>query len=99
MSAGNSRSGDAGDREVLERAQRLDAVQRLVGHLALAEQVVLDAGALAAEAERASAADERRVGGGEALRDRARRAPDERRVERRASRLIIVLRRAPCVST
>ena len=43
MSDGNSRSGDAGDREVLERAQRLHAVQRLVGHLALAEQVVLDA--------------------------------------------------------
>ena len=73
----------AGDREVLERAQRLHAVERVVGHLALAEQVVLDARARAAEAERASAAHQRRVDGGEPLRDRARRAADERRVERR----------------
>ena len=83
ISAGNSRSGDAGDRKILERAQRLHAVQRVVRHVALAEQVVLGARARAGEAERAAVADERRVGRGEPLRDRARGAC--RRAPRTAS--------------
>ena len=83
MSAGNSRSGMPVIGEVLQRAQRLHAVQRVVGHVALAEQVVLRARACAAEAERAPAAHERGVHGGEPLLDGARGASDERGVERR----------------
>ena len=78
----------AGDREVLERAQRLHAVERLVGDLALAEQVVLQANVRAAESERAPSTHHRRVHGGEPLRDRAGGAADERGVERGRSRII-----------
>ena len=52
----------ARDREVLERAQRLHAVERLVLHLALAEEVVLEPRAMSAEPQRASTSHERRVG-------------------------------------
>ena len=74
---------DAGDREVLERAQRLHAVQRVLGHVAVAEQVVLASRARAGEAERTTVTHERRVGRGEPLRDRACGARDERGVQRR----------------
>jgi hypothetical protein len=73
----------AGDREVLERAQRLHAVQRIGRHLALAEQVVLEALRATGEAHRAAAADERRVGVAQALRDGPRGAGDQRRVDGR----------------
>src|SRR6185503_21068954 len=74
---------NTGDREVLERAQRLYAVERIVRHVALAEEIVLAARARSGEAKRASASDERGVRRGESAGDRACRASDERRVERR----------------
>ena len=60
----------AGDREVLDGAQRLDAIQRLGGHIALAEQVVLTARhAGEGEGRERLLARERRVGALDALID------------------------------
>jgi hypothetical protein len=70
----------AGDREVLEGAQRLHAVERVGRHVALAEQVALLARAAAGEARGAAVADERGVGGAEPRGDAARGAGDERGV-------------------
>jgi hypothetical protein len=64
---GKLSQGGAGDREVLERAQGLDSIHCLVGHLAIAKQIVLDARHPARESHRAAAADERRVGAAQAL--------------------------------
>ena len=74
---------DAGDRKVLEGAQRLHAVECFLGHFTFAEEIVLRAGTRAGEAERAPVPDERCVRRSESLRDRTRGAADERGVQRR----------------
>ena len=80
---GEFAKGDAGDREVLHRPQRLNAVQRVFGNVPLAEEVMLAARPGSGETERASVANEGGIGRGESLRYRPRGARDERRVQGR----------------
>jgi len=72
-----------GNREILQRAQRLDAVQRVVRYLAFAQQIVLGAAPSADKAEGPTASHKCRVRGLEPPGDRACRARDERGKERR----------------
>ena len=74
---------DAGDGEVLERAQRLDAVERCRGHVAVAQQVVLRPRGAAEEPGGASVPDERGAGHVEPLGDGPRRLREERGVQLR----------------
>ena len=75
--------GNAGDGKIFERAERLHAVESVIRHVAIAEQIVLPAGARTGESERAAMADERRIGCREPPRDCARCSADERRVQGR----------------
>src|SRR6185437_5852483 len=68
----------SGNREILQRAQRLNAVQRVVRYFALAQQIMLGAAPSPHEAKRTAASHERRVRRLEPPGDRARRAGDER---------------------
>ncbi len=74
---------DAGDGEVLERPQRLDSIQRFERDVPRAQQVVLRAGPVAAEAERPPAAHEGGVGAAETVGDGARRTGHQCSIELR----------------
>ena len=74
---------NAGDREVLEGAKRLHAIERFVRHLTIAEQVVFDASASSTESKDATTAHQRRVCTAQSRRDRARRSRHEGGVELR----------------
>ena len=81
---------NTGDREILERPQRLHTVQRFIRHVALAEEIVLLPAAVAAEAERTASADEGGIGAAQAHRDRAGGAGHERGVQlRRLARDVV----------